>query len=181
MSQQDCSFEELDEHEANNCLYRKGGISAYGVLKADHGITDFSNLTQVQDAITAGTLKVVKKIKANMPEPAAVEGENPTACGSDTIVDGYDYSFQVKDFNVNSNNDEFYRQLNQSSYSGLILFFCEEDEIRVIERNVTFNARPVFPESNKEKQHYMIDAKWSQSVQEEFPVLDDAPEGIFTV
>jgi hypothetical protein len=176
---QNCEFEELDAHEQNDCYYPKGGISAAGILKSDHGITDYANAAQVGAAVSAGTLRIVSNIKADLPEPSPVEGENPLACGSETIVDGYDYTVEWTDFNVNVSNDEFYRKLNLSQFSGLILYMCEEDQIRVIENGVNFVARLVIPRSNKEKQHYLVTAKWSQSVQEEFPVLSEAPDGIF--
>lgn len=174
-----CTAEDLSDHEKNDCYYPKGGISGVGILKTGHGITDFSNATQVQAAITAGTLKVIKAVKAELPEPSPIEGENPVACGSETIVDGFDYTFEVTDFNVNENNDEFYRLLNISQFSGIMFFMCEEEQVRVVENNVSFNARLVIPRSNKEKQNYLVTAKWSQSVQESFPVLYDAPAGIF--
>jgi len=174
-----CSFEELSDHEKNNCYYPKGGISAVGILKTGHGIVDFSNSTQVQAAVDAGTLKVILAVKAELPEPSVVEGENPVACGSETIVDGYDYTFEVQDFNVNAVNDEFYRLLNISQFSGIIFYMCEEEQIRVVENAVSFNSRLVIPRSNKEKQNYLITAKWSQAVSESFPVLHEAPTGIF--
>lgn len=174
-----CTFEDLTDHEKNDCYYPKGGISAFGILRTGHGITDFSNPTQVQAAVTAGTLKIVKAIKGELPEPSPIEGENPIACGSETIVDGYDYTFEVSDFNVNKANDEFYRLANLSQFKGIIFFMCEEENIRVVENGVTFVSRLVIPRSNKEKQNYLITAKWSQSVQEPFPVLYDAPDGIF--
>ena len=174
-----CTFEELSDHEKNNCYYPKGGISGIGILKNGHGITDFSSPSQVQAAITAGTFKTILGIKAELPEPSPVEGENPIACGSETIVDGFDYTFEVQDFNVNAINDEFYRLLNISQFSGIVFYMCEEDQVRVVENAVSFNARLVIPRSNKEKQNYLVSAKWSQSVQEAFPVLYDAPAGIF--
>lgn len=174
-----CTFEELSDHEKNNCYYPKGGISAIAILKADHGIIDYTNASQWQSAITAGTVKIVSGIKADLPEPSVVEGENPVACGSETIVDGYDYTFETTDFNVNATNDEFYRLLNLSQFTGFAFFMCEEEQIRVVEQLVSFNARLVIPRSNKEKQNYLVSAKWSQSVQESFPVLYDAPTGIF--
>lgn len=174
-----CSFEDLDDHEKNDCYYPKGGIGALGILKTGHGITDYSNQTQLQDAIDAGNLKIIKNIKAELPEPSPVEGENPLACGAETIVDGFDYVVEATDFNVNNINDEFYRKLNLSQFAGLILYMCEEEQLRVVETGVNFNARLVIPRSNKEKQNYLVTAKWSQSVAEEFPVLHEAPEGIF--
>jgi hypothetical protein len=174
-----CSFEDLDDHEKNDCYYPKGGIGALGILKSGHTITDFSSQAQLQAAIDAGNLKIIKNIKAELPEPSPVEGENPLACGSETIVDGFDYTVEATDFNVNNINDEFYRKLNLSQFAGLILYMCEEEQLRVVETGVNFNARLVIPRSNKEKQNYLVTAKWSQSVADEFPVLHEAPEGIF--
>jgi hypothetical protein len=174
-----CSFEDLDDHEKNDCYYPKGGIGALGILKTGHEITDFSSQAQLQAAIDAGTLKIIKNIKAELPEPSPVEGENPLACGAETIVDGFDYTVEATDFNVNNVNDEFYRKLNLSQFAGLILYLCEEEQLRVVENGVNFNSRLVIPRSNKEKQNYLVTAKWSQSVADEFPVLHEAPEGIF--
>lgn len=174
-----CTAEELDDHEANACYYPKGGISAIAILKAGHGITDFSNATQTQAAITAGKYKIISPIKASLPAPSPVEGENPSACGAETIVDGFNYDIPFKDFNVNATNDEMYRQANLSQFSGVVLYMCAEDQIRVVERGVNIVAGLMIPESNKEKQNYPVNIKWSQSVQGSFPVLHEAPDGIF--
>jgi len=179
MSYINCTPEDLPEYEANLCYYPKGGISKTFVLKEDHGITDFTDEEQVEAAITAGTMVIMGGLKGNLPEPSPVEGENPIACGSETIVDGYDYTAEIKDFNVNAGNDEFYRKLNQSQFSGFGMYLCEQNAVRVVEKGVTFNARLVIPESNKEKQQYLVTAKWSQDVADPFPVLYDAPVGIF--
>lgn len=179
MSYVNCIPEDLPEYEANECYYPKGGISKTFVLKDGHNITNFSNPTQVNAAIAAKKLVLMGGLKGSLPEPSVVEGENPIACGSETIVDGYDYTAEIKDFNVNQANDEFYRKLNQSEFSGFGMFLCEQNSVRVIEKGVTFNSRLVIPESNKEKQQYLITAKWSQDVADPFPVLYDAPAGVF--
>ncbi len=175
-----CTAEELDDHEANECYYPKGGISAIAILKSGHGITNFSDVTQTQAAITAGKYKIITPIKAELPAPSPVEGENPSACGSETIVDGFDYDIPFKDFNVNATNDEMYRQANLSQFSGVVLYMCAEDQIRVVEKGVNIVAGLVIPASNKEKQNYPVNIKWSQSVQDTFPVLHEAPAGIFS-
>ncbi len=175
-----CNVEDLDDFEKNDCYYPKGGIGAIGVLKTGHGITNFSNTTQMQAAVTAGKLVIIKGIKAELPPPSEVEGENPLACGSETIVDGYNYELTWTDFNVNAINDESYRKLNISQFPGLILWMCQEDQIRVVEQTVSFGGGINIPKSNKEKQNYPYKAKWSQSVQDSFPVLHEAPVGIFS-
>lgn len=171
----DCTFEQLDEHEKISCGYKKGGVSAIGVLKKDHGITDFSNNTQILAAVAAGTLRIIKGIKATIPDPSPIEGENPVACGSDTILDGFDATYTWKDFNISNTNNEFYRQLNSSPFAGLILYFCQQDEIEVLEKQVTFVALfPGSPESNKEKRFYTVTAKFSKSVDDAFNTIYEA-------
>ena len=189
-----CTYEELGTHEANGCVYPKGGISAYAVLKADAltTITDFTDETMWVTAILAGDAVVVTDIKAELPAASPAEGENPVACGSETILDGLEWTFSVKDFNVstidkslvppapNNTNDEFYNILNRSQFSALVLYYCEQDEIRVIIDRVSFAAFLISPLSNKEKQYYQVTAKWYQSVNASMPVLYDAPLGIFS-
>ncbi len=175
-----CTFEDLDPHEKILCGYKKGGISGYGVLKQDHGITDFSDETQVQAAIDAGTLVIISGVKGMVPDATPIEGENVVACGAETILDGFDLTTTWKDFNISNSNNEFYRQLNSSAFSGLILYYCQQEEVEVIEHSVTFVALPAgSPESNKEKRFYNVTAKWSQSVNDSFATIYDAPEGIF--
>ncbi len=174
-----CEAEELDPHELNDCFFPKGGIPSMGVLKTGHGITDFSNATQVQAAIDAGKLIIFDRIKATLAEPAAVEGENVTGCSAETIVDGFNYELAIKDFNVNANNDLLIKQLNSSSFEGIILFLCDQNMIRVALKSTTFIGSIFIPETKKDKQYYPIKAKWYQSVNDELPALYDAPEGIF--
>jgi hypothetical protein len=175
-----CEFEELDEHEVQSCGYRKGGILAVAVLKANHGITDFEDDAQWTAAIGAGTARIIKGVKGTFPAASPIEGENARACGSETVLDGFDYTMTWKDFQVNSTNDLFYAQLNRSAFTGLAIYYCQQDEIRVIEKSCTFVAlNPEAPESNKEKQLYNVTAKWSAAVEDEFPTLYNAPAGIF--
>lgn len=172
-------FEDLPDHQYNECNYPKGGISGIGVLLSGHGITDFSSAAEWQTAINNGLAKIIKKIKAELPEPSPVEGENVVACGSETILDGFDYEFTIQDYNVNSTNDLFYSALNKVKSGGITFYMCEEDMVRTVERQVTFVSRLFIPRSNKEKQHYLITAKWSQPVDTDFPALSLAPDGIF--
>jgi len=187
-----CTFEDLSDHEALGCGFPKGGISAIGILKVGHGITDFADEVEWQAAITANTAKIIKGIKCERPEPSPVEGENTTACGSETILDGFDNTVEWKDFNYDTidkslpvpapatANNTFYKELNSSSFAGIVLYYCEQDEIEVILERSTFVARPVAPMSNKEKKYYAVTGKWSTLVSDDFHLLYNAPVGIFS-
>lgn len=174
-----CEQEELDQHELNDCFFPKGGIPSFGVLKSGHGITDFSNAIQTQAAIDAGLLRIFNKVKANLPEASAVEGENVTGCGAETIVDGFDYTLDIKDFNINANNDALVRQLNSGEFEGLIFYMCDQDSIRVVLQKITAVATLIIPETKRDKQYYHYIFKWYQSAQTDVPTLYDAPEGIY--
>lgn len=175
-----CSFEQLTAHEKYECGAKKGGISAVAILKADHGITDFSNATQINAAIADGTFVIIDAIKATVPDASPIEGENPVACGAETILDGLDLTVTWKDARITNGNNEFYRLLNSSAFTGIVLYYCQNDEVEVIEKKVTFVALPAnSPESNKEKRFYNVTVKWSQSVSDSFATIYDAPEGIF--
>lgn len=177
-----CEFEQLSAHEKFECGPKFGGIPAAGVLKTGHGITDFSNATQVQAAITAGTLVLVEAIKGAIPDASPVEGENPVGCGSETVLDGFDRTITWKDAKITNNNNEFYRQLNsQGGFAGIVLYYCQDNTIEVIEKRINFTALPASsPESNKEKRLYNVTAKWYQDADDSFGEFFAAPEGIFS-
>lgn len=177
----DCA--ELPDHVTAGCNeFRKGGISAFAIMKQGHGITDFTSAAQWNAAIAAGDVNIIKNVKGIVPEATPVEGENPVPCGAETILDLLDQSATWKDFNVNSFNDSFYQSLNLASGRSIAFYYCEEEEIRVVDTgNVTFKALPATsPESNREKQFYPVSASWTNKP-DEFPVLYNAPAGIFTV
>ena len=175
-----CSYNcaDLPTHEKISCgAFRKGGISSIGILDCDHGITDFTDAAQYTAAIAAGNLKLVEPVKANLPEASEISGPNPVACGSADILDGFDWTLPWTDYNVSANNDAFYEALNlRQAY--LVWYYCQDEEVRVVQIPVTFVAKLTEPESNKEKRFYSVVAKWS-SAPDDFPVLYTAPAGIF--
>jgi hypothetical protein len=179
-----CNFEDLSDHESLNCNYPKGGISAIAVIKAAAVGIDWTDTVALDAAILAGDIKIVKPIKAELPEPSLVEGENVTACGAETILDGFDYTLPYKDFNVDTfasgtANDTFYLKLNNSSFSGIAMYMCDTNELRIVDKGVNFSASLVIPSSNKEKQYYNVVAKWSSSVNDPFPAVSDVATGYF--
>lgn len=177
-----CTFEELDPHEQNGCYYPKGGIPAFGVLKTGWQayIQDWTNATQVQAAITAGFLVIAKKVKAELTEPSAVEDEAITGCGSaENITDGFDYTLSVIDFNSSAANDEFYNQLNRSSFAGLVFYNCDEETIFVVEKRITVSASLSIGNTNRTRQRYTATVAWYASVNDGMPTRYPAPAGIF--
>jgi hypothetical protein len=169
---------DLPDHIEQDCNdFPKGGSPSLAILKPNHGITDFTSATQWQAAIDAGTVRVVNRVKAFMPEPSEVKSSNPVACGADEILDGFDWTFEWNDANVNVANDDFYSKLNINT-AAFAFYNCDTNKIRLVNENVTYSARPMFPASNKEYQQYHVIASWSTGA-DEFPVQYTAPTGIF--
>jgi len=176
----DCA--DVPDHIELGCNeFKKGGISAIAIMECAHTITDFTSASEWNAAIAAGTVKIIKQIKATVPDASPVNGENPVPCGSETILDLLEQSITWKDFNVHALNDDFYQQLNLAKRS-IAWYYCESEEIRVVnDCNVTFAALPATsPESNREKQFYNVTGSWT-SAPDEFPVLYTAPAGVFTM
>lgn len=176
-----CNYncDELSEFELVECgLYPKGGIDVVGVLDCTYDIDDFTDATETDAAIAANTLTLMKQVKATYTSEA-VEGENPIACGADTVFDGINHTLTIKNFNVNRTNDDILQVLNgRKSY--LVWRECQNSKIRVqATQLVNWTALPAtVPESNREKQLYNITAKWSSGINE-FPVLYNEPSGSY--
>jgi hypothetical protein len=170
---------ELPEHELINCNeWLKGGIPTIGVLECDHNIAAFTSAADTNQAITDEELTLITNIKATYNEPAEITGENPIACGSENILDGFDHILSWKDFNVRSENNTHYAALNQRR-TYLLWYECETGLLKVVEREVTWMVKPALvPESNKEKQHYIGQAMWSGNV-DDFYVIYTAPAGVY--
>lgn len=145
------------------------------MLECDHQITDVSDAAQINTELTAGRARHIKRLKAEVPEPAPVEGENVIACGADTILDNFDRMITWKDFNVTDDNIDFYNQLNRRKM--FVLFFeCEANVVTFIQQEISFTAFRVIPTSNREKQFFQVSGKYTAF--DESPI-SAAPAGIF--
>lgn len=174
----DYNCTDLPTHEQIACgAWKKGGINAVAYIDCSHTITDWESASEWQANIDAGLIKVVSPVKASIPEGAAVEGENPNGCGFATIVDTYDRTAEIKDFNVTAGNIDFYNALNKRTMLLALFHGCDgASEITVVEVPVVFNARDITPENNREKRMFMITARWTEF---DMPQLYAAPVGIF--
>ena len=127
-------------------------------------------------AIAAGNVAIIKEIKANYPEAEEVTITNPRR-GTPDILTKFNHTLSVMDANVDSSNDTFYETLNTIGKYKLAWFYYEEDEIRVVEQPVRCIAKPAKADEN-DVQQYIVTFGW-QSAPNEFPVLYNAPAGIF--
>lgn len=169
---------ELPDHIEQLCNdFRKGGFPSLAFVERTHTITDWEDAAQWATNVASGKVRIINRIKAQLPEPSEVESDNPVGCGADTILDGFDWEITWEDANVNAYNDDFYKNLNLK-VGYFVMFNCEAEEIRVVEKNVTFAAKPKYPPSVKERQVYMAKAKWTSKANE-FPVLYNAPANTF--
>jgi hypothetical protein len=173
----DCAV--LPDHVENECAkYLKGGFPSFAVVDKDHTITDWSNATQWQTNITAGKVKIVNRIKANIPEPSPIMSDNPVACGAVQILDGFDWKLEIMDAQRSVFNDEFYKTLNNKT-GYLVLWNKDESKVIVVDKEVSNVAFPVYPPATAENQFYTITGAWTSS-KDWFPTTAVAPAGVFT-
>lgn len=157
-----------------------GGISSAAFLECNHGITDFSNPSQWQSAISAELAKLILEVKAEIPAASPNMQDNPVGRGSEQIIAGFDNTVTITDKNVSAANDDFYARLNKRK-GYLVVYNYENDEIYVSSQPVDFQAIPrTVPLSNKEIQSYTITATFYTKVGEVPMQAYAAPAGIFS-
>ena len=166
----------MTDHEQIACgEYKLGGISAVGILECDHSISDFSNASQYTAAIAAGKLRVIKGIKAEIPDPSPVDGEAAVACGPENELYTMDWSATITDMNVTAQNRLFYDALNNRRFY-IVFYLCDSDEVAVVEHQANAVARLNVPLTKSERQRFIADLRWRTKKN---PEVYDAPAGIF--
>ena len=61
----------------------------------------------------------------------------------------------------------------------LVMYLCNEDQIRVVSKIVNTDSALVIPQTQKDKQYYDVEFTWYQDVKTAIPTLGDAPANIF--
>lgn len=179
MSSLNYCFGELLDHVRLQCaVYLKGGIDAIAIIESDSSITNYSSVSQWTAAIAAESVKIIKGIKGEWQDGSPVEGENPVGCGNETVLDGFDHTIGIMDYNVSADNDAFWASLNNRRFY-LAIRLCNESQILVIELPVNvFALTSNVPMSNKEKQRYKVEFKFS-APSDWYPIRVAEPAGIF--
>lgn len=176
----DCNYncpEDQLPHEQVECDdFQAGGISSLGLLKCGQTtITDFTNATQYESAISNGDLVLIEDIVGQIPEASPVEGSSTSSCGPETRTNTWDRELTWMDYNFTDGNQQLADQMNKRKYN-LIAYNCGSDKVHVIEAKVQFQVRGVVPEREGELDHFVGRAYWRSF---NGPVIYDAPAGIF--
>jgi hypothetical protein len=172
----DCAV--LPDHVSLDCdLNVMGGFPSGAIVDRDHTITDWTSASQWNANIAAGKIKIIDRIKAEIPAASPVKSDNLVANGSQQTLDGFDWTASWVDGAANVFNDAFYSTLNKKS-AFIVLWAQGENQIQVVDVPITFTAIPVYPGSNREKQMYAVTAEWFAK-KDYFPLRTTAPTGIF--
>jgi hypothetical protein len=178
MADQDYCFTALSPMEKIQCgNWLRGGIDGIIVFATNAVIEDYTVLANWTALISAGTAVKIENVKGTINDPSVVEGENPIGCGTDNVVDGGDYQVDIMDFNVNATNDLRYAQINGGIYY-IAIHTCE-GQLLIVEAPVTANTPQAnVPTSNKEKQRYATNYKWSGTTDFAY-IRITSPAGLF--
>lgn len=159
----------LPDHELIPCgKFKRGAISAIGILdESSFGfngldfqtVSDWSNGAKYLQAINAGRMAIITKIRGNVPDASPNDIDNPVGCGAQSITSAYDFTISWVDANTTTNTISFYQQLNKR-IAGLVLFIPASDEVYVVETATNFVCNPVsVPASNRELQAFNCTAR----------------------
>jgi len=177
----DYNCSDLADHLMNDCAEElTGGQDQAILLDCDHTITDFSNGTQINAAITAGTAVLVKNIKVGLDLPSAIELDSNIANRSPKLVN-YDRTGTWIDGNVNNNNvNTFYPSwLQGRTLGGMIIYENGNDTkaVTVIDAPIQATGGRIIPADNNEFQRFEVAFKWKSKTD---PKRYSAPTGVFS-
>lgn len=175
----DCS--PIPDHIEEQCNAGKmGGFPSFAVVDVDSTVVgDWANSTKWLAQIALGKIRVANRVKFNIPDPSPVKSDNLVACGSQQILDAFDWTLEGVDGNVSTYNDDFYTALNNNE-KYVVMWNADEAEIVVINKKTSFTATKIFPASNRERQHYKITGEWA-SDKDWFPTSYTEPTGVFSL
>ncbi len=174
--------DELTDHTLNECdEFLLGGSDQIVILECGHDVTDPSNGTLVQAAITNGTAKLVQNVKFGIAEPAPIEVDSPIS-GQVPKIANYDRSAGMIDANVNASNlNDFYNSLlGGRQISGLIVYMVGEaiPTVRFINPPKGMYAKGGYtsPDTDSDFQKFVVNWAWKDLNN---PSYHAAPAGIF--
>lgn len=150
----------LGDYLQNDCgVEQLGGNNQLILLECNHTITDFTNATQINNNINAGTAKLLGPLKAGIDAPSPIEVE-PMVSGAPASAVNYDRTVTFMDGNVNATNDAFYDTVvGGRSFGGIVLYSDSDPDnpiINVIEGNIKATGGKVMPNNDNEQTRYEV-------------------------
>ena len=185
MAYNDCCTSLANYTRLTDCAWVKSGISGIGIFLPNHGITDFSDETQWNATLSANTGRVVggcdRGVRIEIPAPTPETLDNPSACSEQPYLTGFTYTANAEDANVNAQNDQFYASIQLCRDITLVPYYCDQDRIRVITRDVSVYtpSMPVSDFSKKVLQKYFWNFSWFVPAGQLAGVLTNPPDNIF--
>lgn len=169
--------DEITEHLKNDCEeFLQGGVSQVLLLECNHAITDPSNATQVNAAISDGTATLIQNVKLGIDAASPETVDSPIACRPPKLVN-YTRTASWLDGNVNAQNVTFYNTaFNGRSFGGMIVYECSSGKVTWYDDAITLTGNRIIPNTDAEFQRFEGVATW-KGIND--GSIHDAPAGVF--
>lgn len=146
-------------------LTRSGGSSNVVFLGCDHGITDFTDGTQINDAIDAGNAWLVQNVKIGHAKGSPNTVDPVTSCGTQRVLNNT-YTFTLFDAKVNEENADFWNTVTAGYiFEGAIFSVCtttgQTDIALVTESQVSVSGSLVNPDVKTDNIRFELDGTWT--------------------
>jgi hypothetical protein len=154
------------------------GISAFAIIDQDNTFTDYSDATEWNTNISAGSAFVIRDGKGTYADAAAIMVDNSRANGADQQLRGMNHTFTFLDPNVSGNNDTFWSTANGRNVY-IAWYNFEEDQLMVVSDYLcTLVVTPANDDMGTGNQRYNVSITW-RTKPDGFPSRVTAPAGIF--
>lgn len=154
----------------------EGGGDQIVLLESGHGITDFENATQINDAITAGTAHLFTGQLINMPAASPLTRASYQGGVPDRTYN-YDRTLSIMDVNVNYQNDDLLETFNNGWQAvGFIYKLAQESKVFAIDgQTINLYGFPVAEDNDTVR--YEMTLQWRSRTN---PKVYDEASGVFS-
>lgn len=169
------------ESTLDNCAtYRKGGSSSIILLACGHDITDPTDLSAIEAAISGGTAWRMENVKVSITPQSPETVASVTSCGTERVVNNV-YQATIFASQVSADNSVFVDALTAGYVLGGIIFgVCSTDGLTDLllfaDAEIAIQGGLVLPDTNADIIRYELTATWKATSLE---VADDT-EGVFS-
>lgn len=160
--------------DAQNC-FEPGRIVAVAFIKTSYTFTDITDPTEWQTAITAGDVKIHKKVRGSYP--AASDVTAPGLGNQESQVIGATHQMTFVDTAIKGNSGYWNAFRLSNAWKVAFVVGKDYDKLFEVDATVQISARQVVEESLDSRVVWQVNVGWSDI---DSPTVGDVPAGVFT-
>lgn len=150
------------------CQANEGRIIAVALMRSDHNITDLTDLSQWNAAISAGTVQIIRNVAGELPKSSPVTADGFGRQQTRNVSRDHTSTYQHPDV---IGNEDFYNNLNYNNSYSFYPYTASKHVWSTGDAVATFDAAPIIEKGLNSTVVFDVGVSWSD---QDVPVAYDA-------